>query len=269
MAFYRRYGYRRRYSPRRMRQRTGVLGQGGMRAEFSGNQQLIRHTVRGVINSAPDTVYGLADGHATAMPLLLYTGKSNNGTNADESTTPTYAEGSRVNYIQVQLQITQSDATKPNNCYIGTISTSFSDAMLDVTNMDTNFAKLIGLDSAGTSSAIDSATGKFNNTGYVASQSPRELNLGTYLKSPQKRHWIRGLARNQYTLYSGRPLIINQIVPVPPQNRRGQFGSGFWMVFMNESGVIQGEDAGDGTGIQIHANTFFKEIPLNPAEVTA
>jgi hypothetical protein len=196
MPFARRYGYRRRYF---RGQRRSAAGQGGMRAEFSGNQQIIRHSV----NNAILTPYDLDDGKAIAVPLLVYTGKSENtSTNPDQSNQATYAEGSRVNHIQTQMQITQEDPTKPNGVYIGFISVSFSDAMLDVANMATNFNDLIGISSGGVSDIT--TDGKFYNAG-LPSIVERDMTINDYLKSPQKRHWIRGLARNRYTLYSGPP----------------------------------------------------------------
>ena len=257
--------YGRRYGSRRRRfytQRMGVAGQGGMRAEFSGNQQVIRHSVNNAILSP----YDLPDGKAFAFPLLVYTGDSNNNDgDSSQSRHPTYAEGSRVNHMQTQLQITQEDATKPNGVYIGFISVAFSDAMLNPTQMEKNFADLIGIDSGGGSDITDN--GEFYNGG-LPGGTERELTINDYLKNPQQRHWIRGLARNRYTLYSGRPIVMNQVMPVPLKNKRGQFGSGWWMVILNESGALQGVDAGDGTKINISMQSFFKEIPLQEAPVT-
>lgn len=260
MPYGRRYGRRPRYS--RRGQRRSSAGQGGMRAEFSGNQQIIRHSTYPTILPQLE----LADGYAMALPLLVYTGKSENSTgNPDQSSYNTYAEGSRVNNIQTQLQITQEDATKPNAVYIGFISVSFSDAMLDVANMATNFNDLIGINTGGTSDIT--TDGKFYD-GDSPSITPREMTIKEYLLNPQKRHWIRGLARNRFTLYSGRPIVNNQVMPVPRQNRRGQFGSGWWMIVLNESGSIQGVDAGSGTKVNVSMQTFFKEIPLQSAPVT-
>ena len=259
MPYGRRYGYRRR---RFYNQRVSAAGQGGMRAEFSGNQQVIRHSVNNAILSP----YDLVDGKAFAFPLLVYTGDSNNSSaNPSESNQATYAEGSRVNHMQTQLQITQEDATKPNGVYIGFISVAFSDAMLNPTQMEKNFANLIGIDSGGNSNITDD--GEFYDGG-LPGGSERELTINEYLKNPQQRHWIRGLARNRYTLYSGRPIVMNQVMPVPFKNKRGQFGSGWWMVILNESGALQGEDPGDGTKINISMQSFFKEIPLQAAPVT-
>ena len=258
--------YGRRYGRRRRRyfsvQRRSAAGQGGMRAEFSGNQQIIRHSV---VNTIFNTLQ-IEDGQAMALPLLVYTGDSNNSSaNPDQSNQATYAEGSRVNHMQTQMQITQEDATKPNGVYIGFISVSFSDAMLDVANMATNFNDLIGIGSDGNSDIT--TDGKFYDGGFP-SITPRDMTINDYLKSPQKRHWIRGLARNRYTLYSGRPVVMNQVLDVPLKNKRGQFGSGWWMVVLNESGALQGADAGDGTDVNISMQSFFKEIPLQSAPVT-
>jgi hypothetical protein len=259
MPYGRRYGMRRRYF---RGQRRSAAGQGGMRAEFSGNQQIIRHSVQNTIINT----LSLEDGKAFALPLLVYTGKSeNSSSDPDQSNQPTYAEGSRVNHIQTQMQITQEDATKPNGVYIGFISVSFSDAMLDVANMATNFNDLIGIDTGGNSDIT--TDGKFYDGG-LPNITDRSMTINDYLKSPQKRHWIRGLARNRYTLYSGRPVVMNQVMPVPLKNKRGQFGSGWWMVVLNESGALQGESAGDGTKINVSMQSFFKEIPLQTAPVT-
>ena len=58
------------------------------------------------------------------------------------------------------------------------------------------------------------------------------------------------------------------VLEVPLKNKRGQFGSGWWMVILNESGALQGENAGDGTKINVSMQSFFKEIPLQAAAVT-
>ena len=263
MPYGRRYGPYRRYS---RGQRRSAAGQGGMRAEFSGNQQIIRHSVKNAANL--DSI-AIADGTAVALPLLVYTGDSNNSTSfPDSSIQATYAEGSRVNHIQIQMQITQADATKPNAAYIGFISVSFSDAMLDIPNMEPNFANLIGVEASGaTFVSTINTDGQFFDGGLPGIE-PQPLTINDYLKSPKLRHWIRGLARNRYTLYSGRPIISNQVMPVPLKNKRGQFGSAWFMVVMNESGALQGEDPGDGTSINLSMQSFFKEIPLQPAIVT-
>ena len=239
------YGRRRFRGNRKFSQRVGVQGQGGMRADFSGVSGIIRHAVDNTI--LPEGI-GLESGKAMALPLLIYTGNSGNSSGDPlHSTNFEYADGSRVNHIQINAQVVQSDTTKPNNCYVGFISTSFSDAMLDATNMEEQFNDLIEVD--------DSTTGTFKES--ITTQS---LTLKEYYNNSRKRHWIRGLGRNAYTLYSGRPAQINTVIRVPPKNRRGQFGSGLWMVFLNDSEAIQNVETG-ASNINVSCRTFFKEIP--------
>ena len=239
------YGRRGFRGNRKFSQRVGVQGQGGMRADFSGVSGIIRHAVDNTI--LPEGI-GLQSGKAMALPLLIYTGNSGNSElDPLHSTNFEYADGSRVNHIQINAQVVQSDTTKPNNCYVGFISTSFSDAMLDEDNMEAQFNDLIEVE--------NHTTGTFKETITVQS-----LTLKEYYNNSRKRHWIRGLGRNAYTLYSGRPAILKTVLPTPPKCRRGQFGMGWWIVLLNDSSAIQGEDAGDGTSINFSFNTYFKEI---------
>lgn len=239
------YGRRSFRGNRKFSQRVGVQGQGGMKADFSGVSGIIRHAVDNTI--LPEGI-GLESGKAMALPLLIFTGNSGNSApDPLHSTNFEYADGSRVNHIQINAQVVQSDTTKPNNCYVGFISTSFSDAMLDSTNMTEQFNDLIEVDNA--------TTGTFKET--ITTQS---LTLKEYYNNSRKRHWIRGLGRNAYTLYSGRPAQINIVIRVPPKNRRGQFGSGLWMVFLNDSEAIQNVDTG-ASNVNVSCRTFFKEIP--------
>ena len=239
------YGRRQWRGNRRFSQSVGVQGQGGMRADFSGVSGIIRHAVDNTI--LPEGI-GLQSGKAMALPLLIYTGNSGNSSaDPTHSTNFEYADGSRVNHIQINAQVVQSDTTKPNNCYVGFISTSFSDAMLDSANMTAQFNDLIEVD--------DASTGTFKE-----SITARDLTLKEYYNNSRKRHWIRGLGRNAYTLYSGRPAQINTVIRVPPKNRRGQFGSGLWMVFLNDSEAIQNVSSG-ASNINVSCRTFFKEIP--------
>ena len=238
MAFKRRFG---------TNQRRSSAGQGGMRAQFSGNSQLVRHNVD-VANQAAG-LSTISDQKARAYPLLCFNGSSgNSSSDPATSTTAGYAEGSRVNHIQVQLQIAQADTTKPNNCYVGFISTSFSDAMLDATNMTNQFNDLIAVSNAttGTMTLLNGA---------------KDMDINDYMGNAQQRHWVRGLAKNAYTLYSGRPAILDTVLPTPRKNRRGQFGSGWWIVVMNDSSDLQNVTAGSGTDVNISLKTFFKEIP--------
>jgi hypothetical protein len=219
-----------------------------MCAQFSGNSQLIRHTVN-VSPKGASNYNQIADQKARAYPLLVYYGTSgNSSSDPGNSTSSSYAEGSRVNHVQVQLQLAQSDTSKPNNVYVGFISTSFSDAMLDSTNMTNQFNDLISVSNA--------TSGTMNLIG-----GAQDMDITSYMGNAQQRHWIRGLAKNAYTLYSGRPAILDAVLPVPRKNRRGQFGSGWWIVIMNDSSDIQNVSSGSGTDVHVSLKTFFKEIP--------
>jgi len=222
-------------------------GKGAMRAQFAGNAKLIRHNVD-VANQAAG-LSTVSDQKARAYPLLCFNGSSgNSSSDPGTSTTAGYAEGSRVNHVQIQLQIAQADTSKPNNCYVGFISTSFSDAMLDSTNMTNQFNDLI---------AVSNAT-----TGVMTLlNGAKDMDINSYMGNAQQRHWVRGLAKNAYTLYSGRPAILDAVLPTPRKNRRGQFGSGWWIVIMNDSSDIQNVSSGTGTDVHVSLKTFFKEIP--------
>ena len=131
-------------------------GQGPMRAMYSGALPIIRHTVENTSSGIGNIE--LADGKAYAYPLVVYYGTS--GTVSDgQSTTSTTSEGSRVNHVTANLSITQSDSSTPNQCYVGLISTSFSDAMLNAANMTSNFADLISVanETTGTMNTISGA----------------------------------------------------------------------------------------------------------------
>ena len=85
-------------------------GKGAMRAQFAGNAKLIRHNVDVANQAAGLSTVG--DQKARAYPLLCFNGSSgNSSSDPGTSTTAGYAEGSRVNHIQNQMQITQADAT--------------------------------------------------------------------------------------------------------------------------------------------------------------
>lgn len=249
MAFGRRsFRGRSRYGRNRPAQ-----GQGRMKAEFSGAVGLIRHSV-----NITDSAYGVAeitDAKAGAYPLCIFFGTSSNGVDAGLSVTPTTAEGSRVNHVSINLSITQADTTKPNQCYVALISTSFSDGSLNAANMTDQFADLIAQTNATTGTMTP-----WNGL--------QDLTFNDWNQSARKRHWIRGFARNTYTLYSGRPAILNTVIRVPGKNKRQQFGSGLWLVVMNDSGEVQGGASGSGTSVNISLKTFFKEIPQLAIPVT-
>ena len=226
----------------------GGAGKGGMGSIYAGATQFIRHSVDVAGGQGSGSVVQIEDAKAHALPLLVYYGTSgNSGDDVSKSAGSSIAEGSRVNHVQVQLQITQADPTKPNNCYVGFIQTSFSDAMLNATNMTSNFNDLIAVDNETT------GTMKLYN-------GAKDYTIKSYMENASQRHWIRGLAKNQYTLYSGRPAILDAVLPVPRKCKRGQFGMGWWLVLMNDSSDIQGESEGNATDLNISFKTFFKEI---------
>ena len=237
----RRYGAFSRMSPTRAGRgaRKSVQGQGGMRALFSGAVPVIRHSVQ-------HTVKTIADGKAYAYPLVVYYGTS--GSSNEESASASVSKDSRVNHVSVNLSISQSDTSKSNQCYIGLIATSFSDGALNDANMTSQFADLIKMD--------NETTGTMNLTNGAQDLTYREWNVDA-----AKRHWIRGFQRNTYTLYSGRPALLNTVLRVPAKCKRAQFGMGWWLVIMNDSALIQNESSGSASAINVSLETAFKEIP--------
>ena len=229
-------------------------GQGRMRAEFSGSVPLIRHSVN--IQDAALNSEVLPDGKAYAYPLVVYYGTSaeTNGVSSSAS----ISKDSRVNNIGVNLSINQSDSTQPNQCYVGLIAVSFSDAMLHDDVMTTNFADLIAADAA-----TKGTTGLM-----VLYNGQKDLRYEQWTQSPVLRHNIRGFQRNTYTLYSGRPALLNTTMRLPGKCKRGQFGMGFYLVVLNDSSAIQAVDHGSATDINIGLTTFFKEIPATSTAQT-
>ena len=241
-------------SGRRVRQHRSSQGQGSMNAFYSGASQLVRHSVAQSL-TIPDTPGVLEDQKACAFPLVVYGATSGNQTaTPDESASAYIASGSRVNNVQLELQITQADSTKPNNCYIGFIATSFSEGALDNSLMISQFGDLIAMvsDTSGTMSL---------------SRNQKDMTMEQYNESPFLKHNLRGFNKYAYTLYSGRPAILKTVLPTPPKCRRGQFGMGWWIVLLNDSSAIQGESAGNGTSLNFSFNTYFKEIQDIRAEV--
>jgi len=141
------YGYRSRSRFSRMGRNRSAQGQGRMRAEFSGAVPLIRHSVN--IQAAYTDSEILPDGKACAYPLVVYFGTSGEaGGSPGVSSSASISKDSRVNHVGINLSINQSDSTKPNQCYVGLIAVSFSDAMLHDDVMTTNFADLIAASAA-------------------------------------------------------------------------------------------------------------------------
>ena len=240
------YGYRSRFRSRRFGHTSGALArrQGGTGAAYSGSQDLIRHAV---VQSGT-----LEDGKTTCLPLVCYnptrsgTPYAVDGSSAKTRLTSFTDSGSRVDYITVQLTLSQSDTTKNNTCYIGTISTSFNEARLSDDLMDDQFGN-------GSASFIeDEGDGEMNAH---TSDLPMTFTLTSYSVRDIVQHNVRGLLSPQFQLYSGRVVTANQTIPLPFKNRRQQEGSGYWLVIMNDS------ENGAGSEIKYRLDTFFKEIP--------
>ena len=232
---FRRPGYRRRSQP------TLARRQGGTGATFSGSVGLIRHSV--------GSSFDLATREAVCTPLVNYD-PTNYGTPValDGSSTKVLAntiadEGSRVDFVRVNITITQSDTSKNNTVYIGTISTSFNEGQLSAALMTTNFKDFIASNAAGEMSA---------------SNTPQTYSVDEYTFKDIQQHNIRGLLTPQFQLYSGRVITMNQVIPLPRKNRRSQNGSFFGLVFMNNSGA-------GGSDVNIRIDRFFKEIPADVA----
>ena len=226
------------------RNRSLISRQGGTGAAFSGVQDIIRH--------ANTTTGTIQTGYSKALPLVVYN-PTNHGTPLDTggSSAKVLAnnyttDGSRVDYVTVQLTLKQTDTSKNNTCYIGTISTSFNEGRLSDALMKTNFGN--------------------NTTPFINSNTDGEMDvegselayaLNDYSLRDIQQHNIRGVLSPQFQLYSGRVVTANQTIPLPFKNRRQQEGSLFAMFLMNDSNP-------EGSDVDYRLDTFFKEIPSNP-----
>ena len=236
-----RRSYRGRFGRRR---RSLISRQGGTGATFSGAQDIIRHAVT--------TTGTIQTGYSKALPLVIYnptnhgTPVASAGSSAKVLTNNYTTDGSRVDYVTVQLTLKQTDTTKNNTCYIGTISTSFNEARLSDDLMKVNYGN-------GTTSFVeDDGDGEMdvhaNELAYA---------LNNYSLNDIQQHNIRGVLSPQFQLYSGRVVTANQTIPLPFKNRRQQEGSLFAMFLMNDSNP-------EGSDVDYRLDTFFKEIPSNP-----
>lgn len=215
--------------------------QGGTGATFSGSQNIIRHanTTTATISSGSTQAFNLV----TYNPTNHGTPVSTDGSSAKVLTNNFTAEGSRVDYVTMQLTIKQTDTSKNNTIYLGTISTSFNQGRLNTALMTTNFNDFISSNASG-EMAVDAAE--------------KTYNLNTYSLNDIQQHNIRGLLKRQMQLYSGRVITANSTIPLPRKNRRQQEGSIYALVIMNDS-----ESDTAGSDVEIRLDTFFKEIPVN------
>jgi len=241
MPFSRRYsrGFNRYSSP--TSRRSLIKRQGGTGAAFSGSQNIIRH--------ADTQTATIGSGKTQAFKLVAYNPSSHGtpvstpGSSAKVLTHNYTAEGSRVDYVTVQLTVKQTDTSKNNTVYVGTISTSFNEGRLAAALMTSNFNDFI----------TSNSDGEMDVDG-----SEKTYALNTYSINDIQQHNIRGLLRSKLSLYSGRVVSSNTTIPLPRKNRRQQQGSIFALVIMNDS-----ENDTAGSDVEVRIDTFFKEIPVN------
>jgi len=217
--------------------------QGGTGATFSGSQNIIRHAV--------STTGTIQTGFSKALPLVIYN-PTNHGTpvatpgSSAKVLTNNYTDtGSRVDYVTAQLTIKQTDTSKNNTCYVGTISTSFNQARLSTDLMKVNYGN-------NTTSFVED-----DGDGYMdVHANELAYSLNTYSLNDIQQHNIKNLISPQFQLYSGRVITANQTIPLPRRNKRQQEGSLFALFIMNDS-------APEGSDVDYRLDTFFKEIPAN------
>jgi hypothetical protein len=225
--------------------RSLAFRQGGTGATFSGSQSIIRHS-----NTKTVTI---ASGETQAFNLVAYN-PTNHGTPValDGSSTKVLtnnftAKGSRVDFVTVQLTVKQTDTSKNNTVYVGTISTSFNEGRLNSALMTTNFNDFINSDeTAGHEGEMD------------VDANAKTYSLHNYSLKDVQQHHIRGLLRSKLSLYGGRVVSSNTTIPLPRKNRRQQEGSIYALVIMNDS-----ENDTAGSDVEVRIDTFFKEIPVN------
>ena len=215
--------------------------QGGTGATFSGSQNIIRHAniVKTTIGSGKTQAFNLV----TYNPTNHGTPVASDGASTKVLTNNYTDKGSRVDYVTMQLTVKQTDTSKNNTIYLGTISTSFNQGRLNTALMTTNFNDFIS----------SNASGEMD-----VDASEKSYNLNTYSLNDIQQHNIRGLLKRQMQLYSGRVITANSTIPLPRKNRRQQEGSIYALVIMNDS-----ESDTAGSDVEIRLDTFFKEIPVN------
>lgn len=224
--------------------------QGGTGANYSATTTFIRH--------ATTQQFTLANGKATAIPLVCYNTSTKRGTvsssdlGASKNQSPYATIGSRVDNIQLNLTISQTDTSKINEVYVSTISTSFTEGALSSGLMGSYFANMVQMDSD-TTGVMDSSTRKYASNAWTA-DNPVDWSYQEWLLTDQQRHTMPFLSK--YSLYSGRVATAQMIQKIRPKNRRQQFGSGYWLVILHDS-----PDPDNTADLSIHLDTAFKEIP--------
>lgn len=231
--------------------------QGGTGANYSATTTFIRH--------ATTQHFSLANGKAVAIPLVCYNTSDKRGRvsssdlGASKNESPYATIGSRVDNIQLNLTISQTDTSKINEVYVSTISTSFTEGALSLGLMGSYFASMIKMDSDSVGT-MDSETNKYTGGSTNAWDTPTPVNWSyqEWLLTDQQRHTMPRLSK--YSLYSGRVATAQMIQKVRPKNRRQQFGSGYWLVILHDS-----PDPDNTADLNIHLDTAFKEIPSTDA----
>ncbi len=224
--------------PIRRRQTGSFTG-----ASFSGMQDIIRHSNE--LEATIQTGYTQCFNLVCYNPTLHGTPVALDGSSAKVLTNNFTDEGSRVNNIAVNLTIKQTDTSKNNTCYVGTISTSFNQARLSADLMKVNYGNGIA------SFIEDEGDGEMD-----VNYSELAYALNNYSLNDIQQHNIKNLISPQFQLYSGRVVTANQTIPLPRRNRRQQEGSLYALFLMNDSNP-------EGSDIDYRLDTFFKEIPSN------
>ena len=121
--------------------------QGGTGATFSGSQNIIRHanTTTATIGSGKTQAFNLV----TYNPTNHGTPVTSDGSSAKVLTNNFTDDGSRVDYVTMQLTVKQTDTSKNNTIYLGIISTSFNQGRLNTDLMTTNFNDFISSNALG------------------------------------------------------------------------------------------------------------------------
>lgn len=233
----RRPGFRRRSQP------TLARRQGGTGATFSGSVGLIRHSFsqNATIGSVKAQCFILG----AYNPTLYGTPLALDGSSTKVLSNNYLEEGSRFDYVNINMTIRQTDTSVNNQVYVGMIATSFNEGQLSAALMTTNFKDFIESNAAGE---------------MVNKSAEQTYSVDEYRLKDIQQHNIRGLLNKQFQLYSGRVITVNQILKVPGKCRRSQNGMFLGLVVLNDSGSITA-----GTDIEIRLDTFFKEIPADVA----
>ena len=231
---------RRRYS---RSQPTLARRQGGTGAAFSGSVGLIRHSLsqNATIGTGKAQCFYLG----AYNPTLYGTPLALDGSSTKVLANNYLQEGSRFDYVNINLTIRQTDTSVNNQVYVGMIATSFNEGQLSEALMTTNFKDFIASNAAGEMSQ---------------KATEQTYSVDEYRFKDIQQHNIRGLLNKQFQLYSGRVITVNQVLKVPGKCRRSQNGMFLGLVVLNDSSSMTA-----GSDVEIRLDTFFKEIPADVA----